>query len=412
MSHYAGTVTIATGIKAMADVSPAGISGVLIGNESGLTVVVTMQGANTSRSLYPGTVDWFPVPKGSAFNGKVIFEPTANLSNVSSWPSSFLQLDTFGPNEVPTGTYPVALPRNQNIGNTVNTALGGSNSLQNDNNAQGTQFVEATESGAPSSNVSMDNSGNFTVKQWVGGVLTTLFQVARNAATCMLLGATGKTVETVGSHKVDQTLTVVGTSSLDNGAIVTDGSGNIQFNGKLGKGAAGNILDIITVATELRVGATGGDIRFDSPAGTEVGRLTNAGIFKPHGNAIQATTGSNIVDGTGGTDTYINPVNGSTGLVRFATNATERGQFSLGNFILLNSTGITWATGDTILATHFFTGSTTGTYSHGAGGSPAWVAPVCSVAGSQTQGYDTITSTQVHITSGSGLAFKALCIRT
>lgn len=57
-----------------------------------------------------------------------------------------------------------------------------------------------------------------------------------------------------------------------------------------------------------------------------------------------------------------------------------------------------------------FTGAATGTYSHGLGTTPNHVMPMASVSGSQTMGYDSATSTQVHITSFAGLSFSALAV--
>ncbi len=61
-----------------------------------------------------------------------------------------------------------------------------------------------------------------------------------------------------------------------------------------------------------------------------------------------------------------------------------------------------------------FTGAATGTYNHnmvrfGASAAPNFIAPMCQVSGSQTMGYDTLTATQAHITSGASLSFKAWC---
>lgn len=56
-----------------------------------------------------------------------------------------------------------------------------------------------------------------------------------------------------------------------------------------------------------------------------------------------------------------------------------------------------------------FAGTATGTYNHGLGATPTIVLPMQDVVGSQTMGYDTLTVTQVHITSGAGNSFNALC---
>lgn len=232
MSNSYGKITLTSGQRETADVGASGLSGVLLGNESALTVKVTLQGAATSRTLYAGTVDFFDIPQGKSFNGIIQFDPAADLNNASSWPSSFVQIDTFGLGERPSGVYPMALSRNTNVGNTVNTAMGGSTSLQNDGNTQ-TVIIEATPSGAPSSTISIDNEGNFTIKGNNDGTLTTLLQLVAGASPAVKLAAAAVLVEALGGLQVDGDLTVKGSSSLDNADITSDGVGNMTSTGNL-----------------------------------------------------------------------------------------------------------------------------------------------------------------------------------
>jgi len=187
MSNQYGKIDISSGKEVIEDVGGTGLSGVLIGNESGFTCKVTLTGAGIVRTLYPGTVDFFAIPDGVTWNGNVKIMPFADLNNTADWPGSYIYIDTFGPSERPNGFYPMALPRTGNIGNTVNTSMGSSNSVQNDNNVTGTQFIEATESGSPQSNVSIDNSGNAYIGQYVGGVFKKLWEVIRNSTPVVYL---------------------------------------------------------------------------------------------------------------------------------------------------------------------------------------------------------------------------------
>jgi hypothetical protein len=200
MPSFFGTLTIAAATPASIDVGRGGLSGVLIGNESGLTVIVTMQGANVSRSLYPGTIEWFPIANGSPFNGNILFNPQANLSNTSSWPSSYLQIDTYGPSEKPQGTYPVSLPRSNNVGNTVTTTGGSTPTTMNFDGGK----------------ITSDGSGNITEQ----GTLTA------NA-----LSISGLITSTLANPGL--ALSLLGKISVDNGAITTDGSGNITTTGNI-----------------------------------------------------------------------------------------------------------------------------------------------------------------------------------
>ena len=193
MSYVYGNVTIADGVKATAQIGDGGISGVLLGNDSGLNVKVVLEGCGISRTLYAGYVDFIDIPQGKGFNGNVLLYPTAILTNASSWPSSFVGVDVFGTGERPTGTYPVALQRANNIGNKVTTVGGTATSIQNDGNAASTSLVEATPTTDPTSAVS-----------WTVGA------VFKNGNQ---------------QHP--------GTFSIDNGRITTDGSGNITIQGTL-----------------------------------------------------------------------------------------------------------------------------------------------------------------------------------
>ncbi|SRR6266487_2945832 len=247
MSHFYGTIDIVAGVRQFADVGASGISGVLIGNESGLTVVITMQGANTSRSLYPGTVDWFPLPTNSSFNGQVQIDPTANLNNIASWPGSYVQIDTFGVNEAPQGYYPMGLPRNTNVGNTVNTTGGTASAIQNDNNAVGTTVVESTPQGVGSSTLLEKNDGTVEFGELVAGVVTNYFQGTPGANPVLTLGEASKSVTVRGPLNA-------GSFDSDGGTFFSNGSGIVSVRQLL---LQANGLTAISKFGVYTVGTTG-----------------------------------------------------------------------------------------------------------------------------------------------------------
>lgn len=224
MSSVYGKVPISSGHSQILDIGGSGLSGVLIANESGLTCTVEMQGANVKRSLYAGTVDFFPVQKGVNWSGNLVVTPSADLNNINFWPSSFIQIDTFGLSEHPHGTYPMNLNRTGNVGNQVTTAVGSATSVQNDNNAANTVFVEGTVIGSPQSNVSIDNSGNVSFGRWINPTFTKVFQILAAGTTALKLGAVGTFLtQVLGNLQVD------GTASFNGGGATIDGSSN--FNG-------------------------------------------------------------------------------------------------------------------------------------------------------------------------------------
>lgn len=441
MSHYFGTVTITAGTQARATLgSGQGMGWVLLGNESGLTVKVTLEGTGQSRSLYPSSVDKFTIP--SNFNGNLLFDPVALLSNVSAWPSSFIQIDTFGPNEEPQGTYPMSLPRNTNVGNTVPTTGGGSTTLQNDNNAANTTVIESTQTGSSGSNMFADNSGNFYLAQWISSTYTKLFQVIANGASVLKLGATGLLSEVLGSLKVDQNVTVLGTSSLDNAGITTDGSGNVTKVGSVtasgaisgasasltgatstGSVASSGHIDITTNNTTLRMadsGATLRDVLYADGANEtclQAVALNGVILLKNQdgttyfiiGKQIIGVTASGDVLDASSVNTYLKSRSGGDILMQ-VPNGTSTWKFTGNDLSCLNGGGINFNVGR-IKDINALSGAGTGTFNHGLSGTPNYVGPMDNTVGSQTMGADTYTSTQVHITAGASHAWKGVCYR-
>lgn len=123
MSSFLGQFAVAAGQDTPVPVAQGGLAGVLIGNESGLPLIVKV-GSNYSRSLYPGVLDYFPIPSGN-FSGEIILsaKTALGLNNTSSWPSSYAQVDAVGAGEKITGVYPMALPRAVNNVNSNATAV-------------------------------------------------------------------------------------------------------------------------------------------------------------------------------------------------------------------------------------------------------------------------------------------------
>lgn len=223
MSNVFGKVEIAAGRPQILEIGGSGLSGVLIANESGLTCTVEMQGANVKRSLYAGTVDFFAVPKGVNWTGNLIISPSADLNNISFWPSTFVQIDTFGSNEAPMGTYPMNLNRTGNIGNQVSTVSGSSTSVQNDNNVAGTEFIEATVLGSPSSNEAHFVDGSGWLGRWNNPTFTKVLQWFSSGTTALQLGAVAYLTQVLGNLQVD------GTASFNSAGATIDNTS--AFNG-------------------------------------------------------------------------------------------------------------------------------------------------------------------------------------
>jgi hypothetical protein len=152
VSNSLGNLAIVSGANTSYEVPNDGVKAILIGNESGLTVTITMESGGVQKTLYPGLLDWFPVKKG--FTGLVKIAPITILGNVASWPSSSLVFDVVGMLDTESqGTYPIALPR-QTVGNVVTAQV--SNTVPIVMNMPGVVLVGTT-------------SGTVTLWQWLTG---------------------------------------------------------------------------------------------------------------------------------------------------------------------------------------------------------------------------------------------------
>lgn len=141
------------------------IDGFIIGNESGYTCVIQLVGTSFTKSLYPGTVDYFK--SSPQFTGVLAIQTFNYLSNSASYPGSFLQIDAVYTGEQLPYFFPMSLSRVQNVGNTINTFSSSSSntdtSLANDTSSAGTQFIEATVSGDAGSAVNVTVDGIWTI---------------------------------------------------------------------------------------------------------------------------------------------------------------------------------------------------------------------------------------------------------
>ncbi len=306
MSNQFGKITIAVGQQVLEDVGGTGLSGVLIGNESGLTCKITLQGAGVVRTLYPGTVDFFAVPSGKTWSGNLQIDPSADLSNINSWPGSYVIVDTFGLNEKPDGTFPMTLNRAGNIGNQVTLVAGSSTSVQNDNNAAGTTVVEATVLGSPTSNVSILNDGSGWFGMWVNPTFTKVFQWFSSGTTVLKLAAANLLTEILGNLKVDGTTELAGAATADSTLAVT---GNTSLSTLSTSGAA--TLNSAAVTNNETVGGT----------------LGVTGAINASSNIIEANAISMQWKDSGGTARTVMQVDGGNNVQLFGVTGNDKIQF-------------------------------------------------------------------------------------
>jgi hypothetical protein len=133
-----------------------------------------------------------------------------------------------------------------------------------------------------------------------------------------------------------------------------DVDGDTLFNGRLGVAVASDVMDAVATGVLYIKCRAAGAIHFQTPNGTDQAIIDNTGLSFPGNNGWKGSTGDKMA----------------------RTNSINNGSGS-------------------------------GTYNHGLGASPDGCLPYVHQAGSATVGYDSETSTQVHITLGAVLTFNA-----
>lgn len=252
MSSSLGPLVIAANAATSFQTPNDGVKAILIGNESGLTVTITMESGGVQKTLYPSTLDWFQVNKG--FTGNIKITPTVILNNISTFPSSSLIFDAIGLNDPEDASmYPVSLNRSMTVGGNVSTVGGTSSAIANDNNVAGSQIIESTVKSDGASAVSLTNDAVFV-----------LGDVAHPGS-----------LTAAGPATINNSLFVSGgafTTTLDGGPpnIVTDGHGRMTLAG-----------------TGMALTLSGGGLAFLTGSITRLSKfpasLTNVATFFNHG---------------------------------------------------------------------------------------------------------------------------------
>lgn len=243
------------------------------------------------------------------------------------------------------------------IGNTVNVS-GSMNELQNDNNVAGTPIIEVTTQGQTVSNQTATNDGLWNLGVIIANTIVQFFK-SNNIDPILSLGALNHTVEVLGSLTTDQNFTVKGSSSLDNGAITTDGSGDITAAKATLTGAA----TAFSVTNNATIGGTA-----TIAAATVTGNETVGGTLGVTG--VTTLSSNTTVGGTlsvTGASTFTGDAtfNGASNGVTVASNAVVTGNVTAGTFTTAgnvsatgNVTGGTLTSTGNVAATGNITGAT------------------------------------------------------
>jgi hypothetical protein len=276
-------------------------------------------------------------------------------------PTNYFMLTFYSPGEkVP----PMATLGNSPIGGGTSTTVAASNTLTNETNTSPTLVIDIGQV-ANTNLINIYSDGSFTWTILVGGVTHTLMK-GSITGNPLQLGKSGDIAEVMGNLTVD-------------GNTISQ---NIDAYGASGVNShAGNITAL-----------NGSNI------------ITNSGYFS--GGSYHDTAGNDGLVITPGTITRLQ----NATEVAFQVPASST-IFSAKSFGLLFQAGkyIQFSNGATLVGVSSFTGAAGGTFNHGFGGSPFYISCNTTAVGSETFGYDTVTTTQCHITIGAALAFKAYC---
>ncbi len=206
MTQFLGYLDIVAAGNTTFKTSSAGMQGLIIGNESGYSATIALDGTAFNKSLYPGTVDFFPV--GTGFSGTVKIKTEGRLNNVALWPSSYLQFDAVGYAEkVNTGVYPLTLPRLTNIGNNVPVSTS-TNAVTAEGAAINTEVIDI----GPVGNLKVIDIFNdhFIWSVVQAGVAHQILK-GNIAGNPLQIGQAGDVSEVLGKFTIDQLLTLTPT---------------------------------------------------------------------------------------------------------------------------------------------------------------------------------------------------------
>lgn len=289
------------------------------------------------------------------------------------------------------------IPWLSNVGNTVTTS-GTNNQVVNEGNVAGNPVIQVQQTGVSVGwNAEMLNDGTFILQALVASVLTNLFATIPNAAagaTSVQIGDASRVVEIFGKLLAD-----LGISLPNNQAISSKDTGGTTHN---------ILLEDTSNQVKLLAGGANNILLVDN-SGNTLAVIDGNGFHVSKIGTVGAT--ANLLDGSLANQTYLKG-NTGTGTIHMQANATSDSWTfdNNGDLSCQGGGGLNFNIGR-IKDFNTFTGTGSGTYSHGLSGAPAWVCAVTDIAGSATQGYDSGTSSTVHVTLGAAIAFKAVAWR-
>lgn len=342
-------ITIANGTTSPLNLSKSPTVGIAqIGNESPFPLKVTI----------PGHTVWIPAGAygeidvtGYSFGGNISLTPLA-ISSSSNPPSTIALVNLYSPGEPVVSMTPFV--RLNNIGNGVLSTTTISQ-LVNDGSTLPTQIIETTPAGQATSAFAVSNDGSVIVRSLNNNVWAVVMQITPGGVALAFTAVFHGTADAATvANAVAAANVTAGNLNIGAGTLTTDG-GALVSNG------AGWLTGLAFTATGTHNNGTG---NYAFAAGA------SGAVYFDGGN-LRSTGSGNL---------YLKSVN------------------------FLNS-------GVNVSAMSFFSGTGSGTVSHGLGLTPQWVGITDSLAGSSmTVGVASIGSTSCTITAGMAHTWKGIAI--
>lgn len=319
-------------------------------------------------------------------------------------------------NEDTSKLYTGPLIRQTNLGGTVNTNVSGT-TLDNQGNPVGTVIITIRPSdvAAGSYTIYADNSGHFQVQSDNGGTLTNLLDLISGASPQVTIAASGVESLVQGTLRVLQNMSVG--STLNANIALAIETAAVTQEGLVVFGVAGQTADLFVVesptfATYFAIGPSG-QLISTTTVSLDNGAITSDGSGNVILNTLSVGANAAYLDapsagslfrvGSGGVANAGNLMDFTSGGNVYIKTGTNSGQTF--NFQSPSGTGA-WSRTKELN----FTGTGNGTHGSGMSGGPEAVATnPCTVSGS-TQTIGVTLSGTMTITTGAGLAWQCLAI--
>lgn len=369
-------------------------------NDSGSTIEVWADNGIFEDTIPAGAWPTYALEAGT---NAIMFRVIHILPNP---PIQILSLTIYGPGE--------QVPDTPSLGNSP-VGIGGAvqtssvQTLSNEGNAK-TQLVIDIGDSVLAQLITINNDGTATWKVDVASAAHTILQIL-SAGNFLKLGQAGDTIEALGKVIVDQLLSAAAGLNITAGGLTVTGgigtdtlnsSGNVVVGGSM---ETNTIRDNVTGADQIDLTTSGATVNnlIKTNGGVQLGSLGSDFI------ASGETGNAKIIDCTSGTSMFINPpASGAGRSIGFATNGVSRGSITDSGIVISANGSFVYRNGNTEHNLSTSIQSATGTVNHNLGETPfdAWITTT--VSGSQTVGYDTLTSTTAHCTIFSSLATRAI----